>query len=145
MFVTYHYFLGLKNMSVIHEVVDTVKRTRGVNKNFKYQDIPLTDRATYKFLSEGHTAGVFQLESVGMTDVVVRMLQTMDTLKDNELMQCFENLIAAVALYRPGPLEYIDDYIAGSRAEVLHYDTPEEEEILKSTYGVIVYQGATRS
>ena len=131
-------FLGLKNMSVIHEVIDTIKRTRGID--ITYHDIPLDDRETYQFLSKGNTAGVFQLESAGMTDVVTRMLANVDNLPDSEMMQCFENLIAAVALYRPGPMDYIDDYIAGSRAEHIHYDTPEEEEILKPTYSVIVYQ-----
>lgn len=131
-------FLGLKNMSVIHEVIDTIKRTRGID--ITYHDIPLNDRETYQFLSRGNTAGVFQLESSGMTDVVTRMLANVDKLPDSELMQCFENLIAAVALYRPGPMQYIDDYIAGSRAESIQYDVPEEEEILKPTYSVIVYQ-----
>lgn len=131
-------FLGLKNMTVIHEVIDTIKRTRGIE--VVYQNIPLTDRETYEFLAKGNTAGVFQLESPGMTDVVKNMLQTISSLPDDELMQGFENLIAAVALYRPGPMDYIDDYIAGSRADKVVNDVPEEDEILKPTYGVIVYQ-----
>ena len=132
-------FLGLKNMSVIHEVIDTIKRTRGID--LKYQDIPLTDRETYEFLAEGNTAGVFQLESDGMTDVVVKMLSTINELPDSELMQGFENLIAAVALYRPGPMDYIPDFIQGMKdPNTIHYDCPEEASILSPTYGVLVYQ-----
>lgn len=142
-------FLGLKNMGVIHFVMDTIRRTRPefvkameqkLGRTFRYQDIPLTDRETYKMLSKGMTAGVFQLESPGMTDVVVRTITDVDNMPDSDIMQCFENLIAAVALYRPGPMDYIDDYVEGSHAKNIQYDLPEEEDILKSTYGVIVYQ-----
>ena len=142
-------FLGLKNMGVIHFVMDTIRRTRPefvkmmeqkLGRTFRYQDIPLTDRETYKMLSKGMTAGVFQLESPGMTDVVVRTITDLDNMPDSDIMQCFENLIAAVALYRPGPMDYIDDYVEGSHSKNIQYDLPEEEDILKSTYGVIVYQ-----
>ena len=142
-------FLGLKNMGVIHFVMDTIRRTRPefvkameqkLGRTFRYQDIPLTDRETYKMLSKGMTAGVFQLESPGMTDVVVRTITDVDNMPDSDIMQCFENLIAAVALYRPGPMDYIDDYVEGSHSKNIQYDLPEEEDILKSTYGVIVYQ-----
>ncbi len=144
-------FLGLKNMSVIHEVHDGVIRDFGLanvlkgigvkQKEFRYQDIPMTDRETYKMLAEGKTAGVFQLESPGMTRVITEMYSDIDTLPDEELGQCFERLIASVALYRPGPMDYIPDYQSGMRdASAITYDTPEEEGILAPTYGVLVYQ-----
>ena len=131
--------LGLKNLSAIHEVMDNVKRTRGIK--MKYQDLPLDDRDTYKMLSKGLTGGVFQLESSGMTDVICQMLGDIDTLPDERMGECFERLIAAVALYRPGPMDYIPDYIRGMTDESsIHYDCKQEEDILKSTYGVMVYQ-----
>lgn len=131
--------LGLKNMTVIHESIDAINRKYGTNLD--YHDIPLDDKATIKFLSEGHTGGVFQLESPGMTKVVTRMLADIDTLPDEELHQGFERLIAAVALYRPGPMAYIDDYIAGMQnPDDIHYDCPEVQSILQPTYGQIIYQ-----
>lgn len=131
--------LGLKNLSAIHEVMDTVKRTRGID--MKYQDLPLDDRDTYKMLSKGLTGGVFQLESAGMTDVIRQMLGDINALPDERMGECFERLIAAVALYRPGPMDYIPDYIKGMMDNSsIHYDCKQEEDILASTYGVMVYQ-----
>lgn len=144
-------FLGLKNMTVIHEVHDGVLRDFGwenvkkeigsQKREFHYQDIPLTDRETYKMLASGLTSGVFQLESPGMTRVITEMFSDLDELPDEDLGQCFERLIAAVALYRPGPMDYIPDYQAGMRdPAAIHYDCPEEESILAPTYGVLVFQ-----
>lgn len=131
--------LGLKNLSAIHEVMDNVKRTRGIK--MKYQDLPLDDRDTYKMLAKGLTGGVFQLESAGMTDVIRQMLGDIDTLPNERMGECFERLIAAVALYRPGPMDYIPDYIRGMMDKnSIHYDCKQEEDILASTYGVMVYQ-----
>lgn len=131
--------LGLKNLSAIHEVMDTVKRTRGID--MKYQDLPLDDRDTYRMLAKGFTGGVFQLESAGMTDVIRQMLGDINTLPDERMGECFERLIAAVALYRPGPMDYIPDYIKGMMdSSNIHYDCKQEEDILSSTYGVMVYQ-----
>lgn len=131
--------LGLKNMTVIHDVINNIKKTRGIEVD--YHDIPLNDRKTYQMLRDGLTGGVFQLESEGMTKVVQQMLEDVDTLPDDRLDECFERMIAAVALYRPGPMDYIPDYVDGVRdPKHVHYDCPEEEEILKSTYGVMVYQ-----
>lgn len=132
--------LGLKNLTAIHEVIDTVKRTRGVDTT--YEDLPLDDRATYKMLSKGITGGVFQLEGGGMTNnVIIPMLSDVDALPDSRMHECFERLIAAVALYRPGPMDYIPNYIEGMRdPSKIHYLVPELESILKPTYGVIVYQ-----
>lgn len=132
-------FLGLKNMTVIHDVIRNIAKTRGIN--IDYHNIPLDDRETYEMLRDGKTGGVFQLESAGMTNVVTRMLSDLDDLKDDQLHECFERMIAAVALYRPGPMDFIDDYIVGMRNKsMIHYDCPEEESILSATYGVMVYQ-----
>ena len=132
-------FLGLKNMTVIHDVIKNIEKTRGIK--IDYHDIPLNDRATYEMLRDGNTGGVFQLESSGMTSVVSRMLSDLDDLRDDQLDECFERMIAAVALYRPGPMDFIDDYIAGMRNQnAIKYDCPEEESVLSSTYGVMVYQ-----
>jgi len=145
-------FLGLKNMTVIHEVVDGVVRDYGLKaildqighpeaKEFRYQDIPLNDRATFEMLAKGQTGGVFQLESDGMTKVIMDMFDDLDSLSDDELDQGFERLIAAVALFRPGPLDYIPDYQAGRRdRNAIKYLTPELEQILKPTYGQIIFQ-----
>lgn len=143
--------LGLKNMSVIHEVVDAVvarfgeeealRQIKSSNSAFRYQDIPHNDRATYQMLRDGVTGGVFQLESPGMTKVIMQMLSDLDSVPDNKLDIMFERLIAAVALYRPGPMDYIPDYINGMKdKQSVHYDCPEEEAILSSTFGVMVYQ-----
>lgn len=131
--------LGLKNLTAIHEVITNIKKTRGIH--IKYQDIPLNDRATYQMLAKGITGGVFQLESPGMTKVVMQMLSDVDTLPDERVEECFERLIAAVALYRPGPMDYIPDYVAGMQnPSYIQYDCPEEERYLSSTFGVMVYQ-----
>lgn len=132
--------LGLKNLTAIHEVIDTVKRTRGIDTI--YQDLPLDDRATYVMLSKGMTGGVFQLEGEGMTNnVIVPMLADVEALPDDRMDECFERLIAAVALYRPGPMDEIPHYIEGMKdISKIHYLTPELESILRPTYGVTVYQ-----
>ena len=131
--------LGLKNLTAIHEVITAIKKTRGVYTT--YQQLPLDDRATYQMLASGMTGGVFQLESPGMTLVIQQMFEDIDTLPDERMGECFERLIAAVALYRPGPLDYIPNYIEGMRdVNSIRYLVPELEEILKPTYNVIVFQ-----
>ena len=144
--------LGLKNMGVIHEVMDRIMVTRGessvraqlkipANSKLRYQDIPLDDRASYKMLAQGLTGGVFQLESAGMTSLVQELLADIDSLPEERMGECFERIVAAVALYRPGPMDYIPDYLSGVKDPAnVHYDCPEEESILASTYGVLVYQ-----
>lgn len=144
--------LGLKNMGVIHEVMDRIMVTRGESSvkaqlkipedsKLRYQDIPLDDRASYKMLAQGLTGGVFQLESAGMTSLVQELLADIDSLPEERMGECFERIVAAVALYRPGPMEYIPEYIAGVKdPRNVHYDCPQEQEILSSTYGVLVYQ-----
>lgn len=131
--------LGLKNLGVMHEAIDAIYKNHGVKMD--YHDIPLNDRRTLQFLADGHTGGVFQLESPGMTKVVTQMLSDIKQLPDGELGQGFERMIAAVALYRPGPMDYIPDYLDGMHdRDQIHYDCPEEAGILAPTYGVMVYQ-----
>ena len=143
--------LGLKTMGVIHEVVDMTQKNYGkeavlkqigtTRDEFRYQDIPLNDRKVYQMLARGETGAVFQLESGGMTKLITQMFADIDTLPDDRLDECFERLIAAVALYRPGPMDYIPNYLDGMRdVHNIKYLTPELEDILRPTYGVIVYQ-----
>lgn len=132
-------FLGLKNLGAIHTAIDEINKKYGTFLD--YHDIPMDDRETMEFLAQGNTGGVFQLESPGMTKVITRMFSDIDTLPDEDLGQGIERLIAAVALYRPGPMDFIDDYIDGMRhQEHIRYDCPELESILKPTYGQIIYQ-----
>ncbi|MDE5801210.1 MAG: DNA polymerase III subunit alpha [Paramuribaculum sp.] len=121
-------FLGLKTLSIIKEAVANIKSTRGIDIDM--DTIPIDDPATYKLYSEGRTAGTFQFESAGMQKYL-RELQP----------STFEDLIAMNALYRPGPMDYIPDFIARKhgRAPIV-YDIPIMEKYLKDTYGVTVYQ-----
>ncbi|MFC1856398.1 DNA polymerase III subunit alpha [Thermodesulfobacteriota bacterium] len=123
-------FLGLRNLTVIDHTLALIGRRGGSPPNIS--DLDLDDADTYRLLASGETTGVFQLESSGMKDLLVRLKP-----------ECFEDVIALVALYRPGPMEsgMIDDYVErkhGKRA--VEYLVPELEPILKETYGVIVYQ-----
>ena len=123
-------FLGLRNLTVI---ASTLALLEGQGKQPPdLENIELTDPATYRLLSAGDTTGVFQLESSGMKDLLVRLKP-----------EVFDDIIALVALYRPGPMEsgMIDDYVARKHGKkVVEYMVPELEPILQETYGVIVYQ-----
>lgn len=121
-------FLGLRNLSIIERTVELVKRLRGVDINI--DTLPLDDRETYKVFQDGQTTGVFQMESSGMK----RFLKD---LKPTE----FEDIIAMVALYRPGPMEYLPTYInRKNKKEAVRYLHPKLEPILGPTYGIGVYQ-----
>ncbi len=123
-------FLGLKTLTVIDRARRLIKENRGVDIDI--DNIRVDDEASYKLLSSANTNGVFQLESSGIKDLL-RKLKPTD----------FEDLMAAVALYRPGPLKsgMVDDFIKRKHKKVaIKYDTPELKEILENTYGVIVYQ-----
>jgi len=122
-------FLGLKTLTVIDK---TVKLVRVKNPEFDLGLIPQDDEQTFQLLSCGETTGVFQLESSGMKEYLIKLKPS-----------CFEDLIAMVALYRPGPLGsgMVDSFIKRKHGvEEFSYDFPELEPILKDTYGVIVYQ-----
>lgn len=122
-------FLGLKTLTVIEKCVELI-HTSGID--FSMNNLPLDDGQTYKFLGTGQTTGVFQLESDGMKDILIKM-------QPNR----FEDIIALVALYRPGPIGsgMIDTFINRKKGkEKIEYDLPELKEILDETYGVILYQ-----
>ncbi len=126
-------FLGLKTLTVIDDALKIINRNlEDRQPPFDINTIPLDDEKTYKLLSSGAAVGVFQLESSGMQDLLTRLKPG-----------CFEDIIALVALYRPGPIEsgMIDDFIACKHGrQKVEYLLPELESILKETYGVIVYQ-----
>jgi len=121
-------FLGLRNLTLLDNIVTMIKKSTG--KQLDLSAIPFNDSATYSLLSKGDTTGIFQLESAGMRNVLMR-------LKPTEL----EDIVAVNALYRPGPMENIPVYIARKhKYEQVTYPHPDLETILKPTYGVIVYQ-----
>src|SRR6266545_1076064 len=131
-------FLGLKTLTVIDDALRLVKQNHPERKDFKATDIPLDDPAVYELISRGDTAGVFQMESSGFTEMVIKMKPSQ-----------FEDVIAAGALYRPGPLDQkledgrtmVDVYIDRKHGrEKVQYAHPKLEPVLEPTYGVIVYQ-----
>ena len=121
-------FLGLKTLSILNTAVKNVKLTTG--KKIDLDNLTLDDPKTYKLFQNGYTNGTFQFESYGMQ-------KHLKSLKPDR----FEDLIAMNALYRPGPMEYIPNYIARKHGkEKIIYDLPEMEEFLSETYGITVYQ-----
>ncbi len=121
-------FLGLKTLTVLTKAVDLVKKGRGIDVDLLA--LPLDDKPSYELLAKADTAGVFQLESTGMRESLKR-------LKPDR----FEDIIAMVALYRPGPMDNIPTYINRKHGEEpVDYLHPMLESILKETYGVIIYQ-----
>lgn len=120
-------FLGLRTLTVIRDTLDLM-RSQGVN--MKPEDIPMDDPAIYQMISQGDTDGVFQLEGGGMRTFLTNMQP-----------ENFEDIIAAISLYRPGPMESIPRYIAGKRDPAsVHYETTQLAPILDVTYGCMVYQ-----
>ncbi len=122
-------FLGLDTLTIINS---TIRYIRERERDFDINNIPLDDRQTYKLLSSGKTAGVFQLESSGMRELLIKMEPDR-----------FDDLIALVALYRPGPLGsgMVDDFIKRKKGLVpVTYSPQELKDILEETYGVILYQ-----
>ena len=121
-------FLGLKTLSIIKEALYNIKEHRG--EDVDIDNIPMDDAKTYQLYCEGRTTGTFQFESAGMQKYL-RELQP----------STFEDLIAMNALYRPGPMEYIPQFIARKHGEEpIQYDIPVMEKYLKDTYGITVYQ-----
>ena len=120
-------FLGLRYLTVID---DAVKEIRKHTPDFDITNIDYDDKATFRLLCEARTDGVFQLESGGMKQVLSKLAPT-----------CLEDIIACVALYRPGPMDSIDSFIARKHGvEKIEYKIPELKDILDVTYGCIVYQ-----
>lgn len=121
-------FLGLKTMTVIQKSLDMIKETRG--EEIDILQVPLDDPSTYELMSEGNTVGVFQLESAGMRDAMKRM-------KPNR----FEDIIALVSLYRPGPMDNIPTYIDRKFGrEEPDYMHEKLQPYLEETYGIMIYQ-----
>jgi DNA polymerase III subunit alpha len=121
-------FLGLKTLTIIRDALRLIKQNHGVD--ISIDDIPLDDRKTYELYQRGETNGTFQFESAGMQ-------KYLRDLKPDK----FDDLIAMNALYRPGPLEYIPDFIARKHGrQTVVYDLPDMEEYLKDTFGICVYQ-----
>lgn len=121
-------FLGLKTLSIIKEAVRNIKHSRGIDIDI--DNIPIDDKKTYTLFSEGKTIGTFQFESSGMQQYLRQLKPT-----------TFEDLIAMNALYRPGPMDYIPQFIKRKHGiEEIKYDIPIMEKYLKDTYGITVYQ-----
>ncbi len=121
-------FLGLRNLTVIQDTIRSVKERTG--EDVDVENLKLTDPAVFKLISSGKCDGIFQLESSGMQSF-------MKELKP----QSIEDVIAGISLYRPGPMDFIPQYISGKDSvDPIKYDTPELEPILEPTYGCIVYQ-----
>ncbi|MBQ0080079.1 MAG: DNA polymerase III subunit alpha [Alistipes sp.] len=121
-------FLGLKNLTIMKNTVENIRLSRG--EEIDINSIPIDDKLTYKLYQEGRTIGTFQFESPGMQKYLKELQPTV-----------FEDLIAMNALYRPGPMEYIPDFIDRKHGrKPIEYDIPQMEKYLKETYGITVYQ-----
>lgn len=121
-------FLGLANLSIIQNVLKIVKKTRGIE--VKLDEIPLDDKKAFGLLSRGETIGVFQLESEGMRKHIKELRPT-----------TIDDIMAMVALYRPGPMSFIPEYIARKHNPArIHYADPRMEKFLSKSLGLIVYQ-----
>jgi DNA polymerase-3 subunit alpha len=125
-------FLGLKTLTVIQNALDLINRAKPDGEKITREQIPLDDKATYDLISSGDTAGIFQMESSGFTEMVMDLKPSV-----------FEDVIAAGALYRPGPLDsgMVKKFIDRKHGrEAVTYAHPKLEPVLKDTYGTIVYQ-----
>ena len=121
-------FLGLITLSIIHNCLNLIKQRTG--EDIDIEAIPIDDKPTYELYGRGDTVSVFQFESEGMQTWLQKLRPTR-----------FEDLIAMNALYRPGPMDYIPNFVARKQGtEPIEYDLPEMEEYLTDTYGVTVYQ-----
>ena len=121
-------FLGLKTLSIIRDALENIKQTHGIDIDI--ENIPIDDPKTYQLYCEGRTTGTFQFESPGMQKYLIELHPT-----------TFEDLIAMNALYRPGPMDYIPDFIDRKKGvKPIEYDIPCMEKYLKDTYGITVYQ-----
>lgn len=121
-------FLGLRNLTIIDEIVQRIQAD--TNKKFDIMHIPLDDKKTYEVIQAVDTVGIFQLESEGMKNLIRQMKP-----------HCFEDIVAAVALFRPGPMENIPAYLERRiHPETIDYIHPSLEPMLKKTYGIMIYQ-----
>lgn len=121
-------FLGLKTLTVIKNALDFIKESKG--EEIDIDNLPLDDKKTYDLLGRGETDGIFQLESSGMRDLTIN-------LKPDHI----EDIIALIALYRPGPMKMLPEFTARKQGKTkITYELPQLEAILKETYGIILYQ-----
>jgi len=121
-------FLGLSNLTIIKNAMRIVRKIYG--EEIDIYKVPMNDKKTFSLLAKAETTGVFQLESSGMKRYIKELKPTV-----------FEDIVAMVALYRPGPMQFIDDFIARKHGKKkIHYDHPLMENALQNTYGIIVYQ-----
>lgn len=118
-------FLGIRNLTMVQNMMNDIE---GFTMQ-KLRNIPLDDKKTYNLLRSADTLGIFQLESTGIRNVLLKLQPT-----------TFEDIVAVLALYRPGPMDYIDDYISRKHGAKFSYIHKDLEPILKSTYGIIIYQ-----
>jgi DNA polymerase-3 subunit alpha len=119
-------FLGIRNLSIIDSLMQEVGGYNAINL---YNKIPLDDKLTYKLLCDGETLGIFQLESEGITRTIMKLHPDK-----------IEDIVAVLALYRPGPMENIDEFIARKHGKKFSYIHNDLKDILGETYGIIVYQ-----
>lgn len=119
-------FLGIRNLSIISDIISDLKVR---NVKIDLNNLPLDDKKTYQLLSSGNTTGIFQLESSGMRRVLEKLKPTN-----------FEDVVATLALFRPGPMANIDVYIARKNGAKFNYLHEDLKEILEPTYGIIIYQ-----
>ena len=121
-------FLGLKTLTIIQDALDLIEKNTG--KRILSNDIPIEDKPTYDLLNQGNTIAVFQLESGGMQNLCRRF-------RVNRL----EDIIALIALYRPGPMQFLDEFIGRKMGTIpVDYDVPAMKPILEETYGIMLYQ-----
>lgn len=121
-------FLGLKTLTVINNTLKFVRESKGIEIDI--DNLPLDDKKTYEMFMRGETDGIFQMESAGMTDLAINLKP-----------DCIEDIIALIALYRPGPMKMIPEFTSRRQGETkISYELPQLEEILKETYGIILYQ-----
>ncbi len=122
-------FLGLRTLTILDWAMRHVSRLAGGITPFELESLPLDDSATYELLQSANTTAVFQLESRGMKDMLVRAKP-----------DCFEDIIALVALYRPGPMDLIPDFVRRKHGEKFEYPHPAVGPVLRETHGIMVYQ-----
>jgi len=121
-------FLGISNLTLLDEVINNIRDTEKINITF--QNIPLEDKKTIELFKTGDTDGIFQFESPGMIKFLKKLKAT-----------TFNDIYAAISLYRPGPMDSIDEYIRRKEGKIkIDYIHPDLEPILKETYGIIIYQ-----
>ncbi len=121
-------FLGLRNLSILEEAIRVIKETQG--KTVELATVPLDDKKVFEMIASGETTGIFQMESGGMRKLARGLKPSV-----------FSDLTAMVALYRPGPMALIDDFIAGKQdPKSIKYPHPDLEPVLKDTYGILLYQ-----